>query len=148
MKTAFLFLLSICAVVLTACGYDEKATISQKTKITTLLAEAYEKIGSVQNKEKPPIDTLKKVTVTLDVENYEDLDRPEVLVDDNARTLFGNDYWYGSYVLDEGHYAYNLIVSIDTLTDAQIKEKLQNMHYQVMWYVDDQKTQQTGHFGE
>lgn len=148
MKNAFIFLISICAIVLAACGYDKEATISHTTKITNLTTEAYEKIGSVQNREKPPIDTLKKVTVTLDVKNYEDLDRPEILVDDNARTLFGNDYWYGSYVLDEGHYKYDLIVSTETLTEAQIKEKLKDMHYQVIWYADDEKQKQSGNFNE
>lgn len=147
MKKYIALLLFVC-ILLAACGYDDKADISHDLNITNLSDETYAEIGSVQNKEKPAIDTLKKVTITLDVKNYDDLDRPEIIVNDNVRTLFGNDYWYGSYVLDEGHYTYQFIVSIDTLTAAQIKEKLTKMHYTVVWYVDDQKKKTTGHFGE
>lgn len=138
--------LALLCLFLAACGHDDQAKVTQKTETQALAADIYERMGNVQNVEKPPMEQLQHIKLTLDVSNFDELDRLEIVVDENVRTLFGNDYWYGSYKMENGHYEYEMIVDA-SLSEKQIKEKLKQMHYTVIWYNGHDKQKKNGHFG-
>lgn len=143
MKKYSLLLLICFTMLLVACA-DEKIALKKDVTISAVNEQEYEELGTVQLEEKPAREALQKVSLSLTIENFEQLHNAKLAVDDNARALFGKSYWFGSYTLNEHHYEAVFYVQLDK---ESIQQQLKDITYTVTWTYSGDTKQQAGDFG-
>lgn len=141
-KYKVLFL--ICFTLLLVACADEKVSVKKDVTMSAVNEQEYEELGTVQLDEKPAREALQKVSLSLTIENFEQLQNAKLAVDDNARALFGKSYWFGSYTLNEHHYEAVFYVQLDKET---IQQQLEDINYKVTWEYRGDTKQQVGDFG-
>lgn len=142
-KWLLLLLLSMTTMTLIACS-DEQATMKKAIHIDDVSEKEYEQLTTVQFSEKPARETLQKVTLSLTIENFDQLHNAVLTVDDNARTLFGKNYCFGSYTLKDNQYEAVFYIQLDKET---IKKVLKDMTYTATWEYKNKKKKLSGDFG-
>ncbi len=93
------------------------------SKVSSLTNKDFSEVGGVKYLENPTKENFKKVTIHLEIENFEKLKKPEVTINDNWKKIFGDAYWFGEGSTKETpKFIYNnsMVLYVKNLTNKEI----------------------------
>lgn len=71
----------------------------------------------------------------MNISNYNTLKNPKINLNDNWKSIFGDNYWFGSGSTEDNKFAYNykIILHTENLPDEEIEKKLKSAKYEITW---------------
>ncbi|MGG0656965.1 hypothetical protein [Rummeliibacillus pycnus] len=152
----FTFLLIILALFgCTEISKDEKKPTSpivqSSSEISSLTDKEFSDLGGLKDLKNPTKDSFKKVNIKINISNFDTLKSPKINISDNWRSVFGNNYWFGSGSIEDDKFTYNyeMILHTKDLPDEEIEKKLKATKYEITWKENNNKSEsKTYSFGD
>ncbi|MFJ8260368.1 hypothetical protein ACIQ4I_00200 [Rummeliibacillus sp. NPDC094406] len=152
----FSFLLFILALFgCTEISKGEKETTSpivqSNSEISSLTDKEFLDVGGFNDLKNPTKENFKKVEIKINISNFDTLKNPKINISDNWRSIFGDNYWFGSGSTEDDKFTYNykMILYTENLTDEEIKRKLKATKYEITWKNNNNQSEtKTYSFGE
>lgn len=152
----FTFLLLILALFgCTETSKEEKKPTSpivqSNSEISSLTDKEFLDVGGLNDLKNPTKENFKKVEIEINISNFNTLKNLKINISDNWRSIFGDNYWFGSGSTEDDKFTYNykMILHTENLTDEEIEKKLKTTKFEITWTnSNNQSETKTYSFGD
>lgn len=125
--------------------------VQSNSEISSLTDKEFSDLGGLNDLTNPTKENFKKVEIKIKISNFKTLKNPKISLNDNWKSVFGDNYWFGNGSTEDDKFIYNykMVLYTENLPDEEIEKKLKSAKYKITWKnKNDQLETKTYTFGD